>query len=329
MFEPVFQPVPSLGLSLSYLDSPADTEPAADVLMEIHFGGDAHFVAHPQRVQVSLMPLHGVGTREVWRGRGKVHCGRQGLVRYSEDDDYLFGVIEIDESAHADIAAVAATAYAQLSAFQAASGKPHLLRIWNYFDAITAGVGDAERYKLFCAGRADGLGAQPLRSLPAATAIGRRDGSPRLQVYWLAAKASGQAIENPRQISAYHYPRQYGRVAPKFARATLNAAGELLISGTASVVGHATHHDGDLRAQLAETLLNIDTLLAQAHARDARCPPAFTESTLLKVYLRHADMCATVVAELQSKLPHGVSILVLEADICRSDLLIEIDGLQR
>lgn len=329
MFEPIFQSPPASKLEVRYLGNVGTALPDADVLLEVIFGAAPDFVSHPRRLNVGLQILHGAPLREVWRSYGPVLSGQHGAIRFSEDAQHLFGIIEIDEREHADIGAAAQACYAAIMAFQRGSAKPHLLRMWNYFDAITRGNGDEERYQRFCVGRAAGLGSRQPRALPAATAIGRRDGSPILQVYWLAATEPGQAIENPRQIPAYHYPRQYGRVSPKFARAMLCGNAALLISGTASVVGHATHHDGDVAAQLHETLLNLDSLLQQAHTRDGRCPARFSDSALLKVYLRHPHSAPAVAAELRRYLPADTGLLILAADICRDDLLIEIDGLHR
>ena len=80
-----------------------------------------------------------------------------------------------------------------MTAFVAASATPHVLRLWNYFDAINLGDGDEERYRRFCVGRARGAQANAADRYPAATAIGRRDGVRVLQVYALAARASGAA----------------------------------------------------------------------------------------------------------------------------------------
>src|SRR3546814_17247700 len=76
-------------------------------------------------------------------------------------------------------------------------------------------------------------------------------------------------VENPGQVSAYRYPRQYGQQQPSFARAMLPPPGSampLLLSGTASVVGHATAHVGELLAQLDETFNNFDALVG-AHRK--------------------------------------------------------------
>lgn len=316
-------------LSARYESTVEGREPAADVLVEIVFGATAPTESHPRRIHVGLDPLHGSELCEVWRSTGTIRTGQDGAIRFCEDEHHLFGVIEVDERQHADVGAATAFAYAEIRRFQCASRKPHLLRMWNYLDAITVGEGDSERYQMFCVGRAQGLGDHQVHALPAATAIGRRDGIPVLQVYWLSTKTPGYPIENPRQISAYHYPRQYGRVSPRFARAMLSETGELLISGTASVVGHATHHDGDVGAQLQETLVNLEALLQQAHARNPQCPARFSDEALLKVYLREPQACAAVLAALRAYLPTNGPILVLAADVCRQDLLIEIDGLHR
>lgn len=303
---------------------------ADDTLALITFGRAHDDNAPDQRtLNVALEPLLGADLVEVWHGQGAVRAGCHGRVHYREDDQHVFAFLEIDERDYRCVGAAAEAAYAEMRAFQAQSPKPHLLRIWNYFDHITAGRGDDERYQLFCVGRAAGLGEHRPEALPAATAIGRRHNSHKLQVYWLAATQPGRPLENPRQVSAYHYPRQYGPAPPRFARATLTAAGDLLISGTASVVGHATHHDGDLGRQLGETLCNLDALLAHAHASDPRCPQRFGPATLLKVYLRHRGDAGHVAEVLRARLPADAPLLILEADVCRSDLLIEIDGLHR
>ena len=52
------------------------------------------------------------------------------------------------------------------------------------------------------------------------------------------------------------------------------------------MVGHATHHPGDVLAQLRETLTNLEHVLARASAHNPSIPPAFGAHSALKVYLR-------------------------------------------
>src|SRR5690606_31035143 len=163
----------------------------------------------------------------------------------------------------------------------------------------------------------------------AATAIGRCDDARVVQVYWLAARTPGTPVENPRQVSAYRYPRQYGPQQPSFARAMLPPPGSampLLLSGTASVVGHATAHVGELLAQLNETFNNFGALVGAARTRQPSLPPHFGPGTRLKVYVRDRDDMATVAEALDRRLGDRVPRGVLHAAICRRELAGEIVG---
>jgi chorismate lyase/3-hydroxybenzoate synthase len=274
------------------------------------------------RVHVNLATLVGTGLTELWHTDDKVVIGRDGPVHYASGGRYLAGKVEIDERAAGSLSAAAREAYQAISRFTVRSEHRHLLRMYNYFSDINAGVGDAQRYKLFCSGRAAGFQGLLNPSWPAATAIGRQDHSPVLQVYWLAGEEPGRPLENPRQMSAFLYPRQYGPTAPTFSRA-MQVRGGLLISGTASVLGHASHHADDLPAQLAEVLRNLASL-RQAGGGTAMAPSG--RGTLLKIYLRDATQAGFVATYLREHLPAQAQLLVLGADICRHELLVEIDA---
>lgn len=283
----------------------------------------------PRYLHVPLSPLReAAAPYEVWRSAGPVATGREGAIRYSHDGALMFGVLEWEEP-DGGILHASAHAYAAMMAFWRDSGYPHLLRIWNYFDAITEGEGDGERYRQFCVGRVQGLGDVDTRTLPAATAIGSRDGRRVLQVYWLAAREPGLPLENPRQVSAYRYPREYGPQSPTFARALLPPSSRvpLLLSGTASIVGHASQHADSLRAQLDETLTNLDSLLGAARERAPTLSPHLDGTSRLKVYVRDAVDADAVAAQLEARLGTRVPWLMLHADVCRRELLVEIEGM--
>ena len=283
----------------------------------------------PCYLHVPLSPLReAAAPYEVWRAAGPVATGREGAIRYSHDGALMFGVLEWEEP-DGGILHASAHAYAALVAFWRDSDYPHLLRIWNYFDAITLGEGDSERYRQFCVGRVQGLGDVDTRTLPAATAIGSRDGRRVLQVYWLAAREPGLPLENPRQVSAYRYPREYGPQSPTFARALLPPSPRvpLLLSGTASIVGHASQHADSLRAQLDETLTNLDSLLGAARERAPTLSPHLDGTSRLKVYVRDATDADAVAAQLEARLGTRVPWLMLHADVCRRELLVEIEGM--
>jgi chorismate lyase/3-hydroxybenzoate synthase len=297
-------------------------------LAVIGFGDSAPAAAtDPRYVRVPLQTGDALPPYEVWRTSGVVSTGRDGSLRWATDGDYAFGAIELAESEYRDIENTARAAYRLMVEWLAASGTPYALRIWNYLDAINLGDGDAERYRRFCSGRAAGIGDGFAGAYPAATAIGVRDGRRVLQIYWLAARSPGAALENPRQLSAWRYPRQYGPQAPSFARAMRapTCSPQLFISGTAAIVGHRSHHPGDFSAQLDETLANIESLMSAANLENEQ---RFGADCLLKAYVRLSTDVEKAHTLLRARLPAQTQVLLLQGDICRSELLIEIDGVQ-
>jgi chorismate lyase/3-hydroxybenzoate synthase len=239
-------------------------------------------------------------------------------VRYTASAQHLFGVIEIDEAAFGGPRGAGFEAYQRLVRFQGHGEHGHIWRIWNFLDAINEGEGDAERYRQFCLGRAEGIGAAGA-GYPAASALGRRDGSRLLQVIWIAGRTPPERIENPRQVSAFRYPRQYGPASPSFSRAA-RIGDRVLISGTASIVGHESRHGGDVRAQTAESLENLAAVVEAAGLNRARLAG-------IKSYVRHAADVPAVAAELDRRGFAASARCLLLADICRRDLLVEFEAI--
>ena len=301
--------------------SPAMALAEAGTLAAFGFGAGAPDSDDPRWLRVPLECFDAPAPLEVWQVEAEVVCGRHDNVRWSAGGGWLFAAIELDERETGGIEGAAQQAYTELRRFMSSRNERYVLRIWNYVADINLGEDDAERYKQFCNGRAAGLGDFFAEGYPAATAIGHHYREPLLQVYLLACVDDGVAVENPRQTSAWRYPRQYGRTSPGFARGMLLPARDALaISGTAAVVGHASAHEGNLEAQLAETLLNLEALLATADM-----PAGFDTHSTLKAYVRHATDAAHVQNMLQHRLP-GVPVLLMHGDICRRELLVELDG---
>lgn len=232
-------------------------------------------------------------------------------------EDVLFGMIATDDGRSLDDQS--RELYSRIIADVRAAGFPYFVRIWNHVGSINVFEEGEERYKRFCAGRHDAFveaGYHHDVDLPAASAVGMRGRG--LITWFLAAREPGSQVENPRQIAAYNYPPQYGRKTPSFSRATI-FEDVVYVSGTSSVVGHETVHAGDVMAQLEETLQNISIVLAQT-GRD------FSNVAIAKTYVRHADDVETISQRLASVFPQN---LYLEADICRTDLLLEIECVAR
>ena len=153
--------------------------------------------AAPLTIDLRLERLRGPAA-EVWYATGPTRAGREGLVRYAHDDQLLVAVIEEDERAYGGIRSTAEKLYASMRQFQERCGFPQLLRMWNYFDAINEG--EATRNAIGSSvSAARSASARWEAALPAATAIGRQRTTAQLQVFWVAARSNGIAIENPRR----------------------------------------------------------------------------------------------------------------------------------
>jgi chorismate lyase/3-hydroxybenzoate synthase len=284
-------------------------------------------------VRVPLLALGPEPTAELWWTRERAEPGEHGGFRLARTSELLFGTIALDGDA---IEASALRAYGELIELTESLGYPHLLRAWNVVPRIgepvrgeaPAGAGERalDRYMLFCRGRAHAfearLGEGFEARLCAATAVGGEERS--LVVWFLASRTAGAHRENPRQVQAYRYPERYGPRPPAFARATLapeELGAGLLVSGTASILDCDSVHVGDVDAQLAETMRNIGALVG------AEAAPAATDVPYLKVYVRRPGDLDAIRRGLAPFERGGTRIAYVRADVCRPELLIEIEGL--
>ena len=299
----------------------------ADSFFGLRFGIGEHQGADPAVVHVPLGALGSGTPREVRVGPAAVERDATEGIGTVATAEHVVVHARVPGGGDVDIAAVTQAVYLRLLTRVRELGYPYLVRIWNFVPDINGGTGDAETYVHFNHGRVaafDQLGMSNLQ-YPAATAVGSPAGSP-LTVVMLASRSEPVAIENPRQTSSYLYPRRYGPRTPAFARAMLlpdRAGGKLYISGTASIVGHESRHQG-IEPQLAETLANIDQVMETALAG----MPGYATGSRgsWRVYLRNPVDLECVEAEVSRRLGGRDSVIFLQADICRRELLVEIEG---
>ena len=271
---------------------------------------------------------------ELWSGRDEAHDEIIGETHCRFNGEVLFATVSmlVSNDGNDALGAATYTAYRSLLDALQVTGYPHLLRIWNSIPGINVDDGGLERYRRFNLHRYKAYteSKRPTESgAPAACALGSYGGP--LVLYCLAAKTPAEPIENPRQTSAYRYPQQYGPRAPCFSRAALwSGAGSdndvLFVSGTASIVGHQTMHPGNVAAQAHETLTNLQSVVAAAISHGARDVTLLSD-LMLKAYVRHPSDQPRVRQVLAG---HGLdadAVLYLHADICRADLLVEIEAI--
>ena len=312
---------PAAAISIGYLGDAGTLDDPEHVLGVVALAGQA-----PADLAVGLPGLDRPGVREVWRSATRVRRERRADMLLATTEGYCFGMIRQPVAAAGSgpqpLAAAAAATYARMLDAARQCECPHLLRIANFVPHITRIDDGEERYRSFNAGRQDafaGFGFDPVQA-PAACGLGCAGDD--LLVWFLAGRDPGRNIDNPRQVAPRLYPERYGMRRPAFARATV-AGGLLMLSGTASIVGHESLHAGDVLLQTDETIRNIDALLAGAAPGCGR--RVRRDDLTLKVYLRHNSDCGRIARRL-AEAEFAPPAAILQSDICRPELDIEIEA---
>ncbi|HEX4793120.1 MAG TPA: hypothetical protein VH370_04975 [Humisphaera sp.] len=232
-----------------------------------------------------------------------------------------------------------AEAYRSLAAALKTTATPHPVRIWNYVPHIHRPTGEGvDRYMNFNAGRFKAFGecfgeSEFARLVPSASAVGY-DGRD-LVIHALAADAPGRAVANPRQVAPYRYSRRFGPVPPCFARATVMQHARrgplVLVGGTASIRGEDSIHLKDLTQQTAETLENLAWLIAAACGSTTiephEIPQWLSRFRELRVYYSRAADREAISALIAPAFAMVERIEMVRAELCRAELLVEIEGL--
>lgn len=313
-----------------------------DCLLGVTCLGDRAAASHGAlatlpRQGLAMPVLGGTGAMaEAWFSATPCHSDEWEGIRFRHDGQLLFGVLELDEAdfpataGASPLQQAAEAAYRRIFQLLDREGYAHLWRTWNYLAQINAESHGLERYRQFNSGRQEAFiasGRLP-GTIPAACALGTADGP--LSLAFLAGRNAPLAIENRRQTAAYDYPAEYGPRSPTFSRAVLAElpGTELfLLSGTASIVGHRTIHAGDVVGQTRETLANIAAVLEEAN-RTARAGPYRLEELSYRAYLRHPEDLPRVRPVIDAALgAAAAAVTYVQADVCRADLLIEIEAM--
>lgn len=329
-----------------FVDDAANV-PAAQQLFEAYYGEKM-----PLTLYVVQPPCDGRALAiEAWaistRTAEVVYCGPH-LVTVSHD-----GIRWIHASAGA-LAQGRHTAYQQteqafenLRAVLGAAGSTFkdVARVWLYQGGITEMEGAEERYRELNRARTDFFERNPfdVRRLapgvnhtiyPASTGIGTLGHG--LMTTCLALQTERTdvqmlSLENPLQTSAFSYPSSYSVKSPKFSRAMAMRIGSHVttwISGTASIVNAETVHLGDIEKQTDQTLTNIERLIDASNFERLGWSDAgatLDDLAKIRVYVKHHDdyeKCRAVCERRLGRIP----AIYAQADVCRPDLLVEIEG---
>lgn len=206
-----------------------------------------------------------------------------------------------------------------------------IIRQWNYIEQITGFQGENQHYQSFNNARGAFYGETTWpKGYPAATGIGANVGGVLVDLdaaVFTAPDAFATPINNKLQVAAHAYSEgvlkkaQNGKATPKFERAKSMTFGKkrfVYISGTAAIRGEESLEGVGLEKQLHITMENIAQLTGGATLQ------------LLRVYLKNPgdyEQAQALMRELVQAYRLDIPISYMCADVCREELLIEIEGI--
>lgn len=211
-----------------------------------------------------------------------------------------------------------------------------IYRQWNYIPGITVLNDGSQNYQEFNDARSIFYGADNWTGgYPAATGIGTSAGGVVVEICAIKGEeCANLPIDNPLQIAAHNYSQQVldgkvieqlsERTTPKFERARL--LGEtVFISGTAAIKGECSNYSTDAVEQAAETMEIMDRLTSK---ENIPVENSGSQYDLLRVYVKRENDIPAVCDYMQKHYPAAMKHYLV-ADVCRPELLIEIEGVAR
>lgn len=206
-----------------------------------------------------------------------------------------------------------------------------VVRTWFYMGNIVADEGGNQRYKELNRARTVFFDQHGLTTFPASTGIGMAGDDVILSALAvMGGNVQCVPLENPRQVAAYDYAAHYSPQSPKFSRAMTVAHGgraTTYISGTASITASETQHLGDAERQTEETLDNIAALIGEENLAGHSLPGLGTNMdglTVARAYVKHVEDYPAVRGVCENRL--GCPVIYTMGDVCRDDLLVEIEA---
>ena len=220
----------------------------------------------------------------------------------------------------------------------------NVIRTWLYQGEILGAEGSGFRYDGLNQARTDffegisfgkglPLPTQSGPAYPSSTGIGTDERN--LVMSCIAFQTTREddfivPLENSLQTSAFHYDEAYSPSSPKFCRGIAYGTPEttlVFVSGTASIVQSKTVHAGDVKAQTEQTIDNIECLISRenlaAHGLSG-AGAVLSDIAHFRVYVKNPEHYDHVRAVCERRLGGRPAVYAV-ADICRSDLLVEIE----
>jgi enamine deaminase RidA (YjgF/YER057c/UK114 family) len=220
-----------------------------------------------------------------------------------------------------------------------------IVRQWNYIENIVGVKSEnqelEQNYQQFNDVRSEYYNSDTFKNgFPAATGIGMNVGGVILDfvAFSPAKNISIHPVQNPHQIDAHQYSDKVliggdcaKKTTPKFERAKVvsnNTVNEVFISGTAAILGQETINQQKIADQTLATIQNINNLISfdNLKANGVKIGENLITPSYLRVYVKNSKDIP-MVKKICNEYISNVPTLYLESDICRDNLVVEIEGI--
>ncbi|MGE0018276.1 MAG: hypothetical protein AB7S72_01310 [Draconibacterium sp.] len=212
-----------------------------------------------------------------------------------------------------------------------------IVRQWNYIENILGFDAQEQRYQAFNNVRSTFYGeAFSTTGYPAATGIGMNQGGVIIEFIAIQSdELVTYPIDNPEQISAHAYSEKVLvgeqcvlKTTPKFERARyLELFGKkiIFISGTAAIRGEHTVGVGNPAEQTEITISNIGQLYSKQVLGKISSDALNPKYGHARVYIKDRKDYNAIRRTFKTHFGN-LPVVYIIADICRTDLLVEIEG---
>ena len=346
--EKAFAEIPSNSVCGVVLCGTSDTIEYHLLLSEIK---SAIYASIGKKVPVTLIPQQLLPSEgfalEIYAldGEANFQIKEQGGVCYgiveNDNEKMLFveGVPAMDFSDK--VCAQSQEVFAKLDTLLSAYGfeVSDIVRQWNYIGNIVSYKDGKQNYQEFNDARSAYYAKSEWHNgYPAATGIGSTDG---IIVGGIAFKKSNGTgiypIDNPLQVAAHIYSKSVLidndanaiKSTPKFERAKLietDSGVYCFVSGTAAIRGEESVDPSSAKLQTIKTIENIEYLVSKENLVRFGCKPYELKYAFLHIFIKHAEDYEAVKSVVEERCPQVATIYSV-ADVCRSELLVEIEGI--
>lgn len=208
-----------------------------------------------------------------------------------------------------------------------------IYRQWNYIQGITILNDGSQNYQEFNDARSIFYNkSQWNNGYPAATGIGADAGGVVVEINAIKSYEKSLPIDNPLQIAAHNYSQNVldgkaidilkEKSTPKFERARL-LGNTIFISGTAAIKGEQSIGSHSAVEQTAETMEIMDRLVSKENIPTQNNGSHYD---LLRIYVKRKEDIESVKDFMDTHYPAAAKHYLI-ADVCRPELLVEIEGI--